>query len=220
LSGGRDVIRFADSLRLSGVPIEACDGTYPERVHAIGLVKKHRGKGVVLDTLTFWALVGIDGLDVLKKVFGSVLLARSTADEISSLQEDGQNIVDGSERGGTAYFRDGQFYLDEMTPEREQQIADSIAKRGAAMESECVVVPVHAQTMLTGVFLSTCTVERWTRSSSPAHVGCFLSATTNASGKWAGNQNVEAVWLQAVFLYAKRNNHITKAEYARLIWRC
>lgn len=216
LSGGRDVIRFADSLRLSGVPIEACDGTYPERVHAIGLVRKHRGRGVVLDTLTFWALVGIDGLHVLKKVFGSVLLARSTADEINHLEEDGQNIVDGSERGGTAYFHEGQFYLDEMTPEREQQIADSIAKREGAMESECEVVPVQAPDDIDPRL-----VEHLHRGSlDPIFVarerGMLLVSDDKRFRQWAGSQNVQAVWLQAVFLYAKRNNHITGAEYARL----
>lgn len=217
LSGAGDVIRFADSLRLNGVPIEACDGTYHERVHAIGLVKEQRGKGVVLDTLTFWALVGIDGLSVLKKVFGNVLLARSTADEIQKLREYGQNIVDGSERGGTAYFRDGQFYFDEMTPEREQQIADSIAKREVAMEADCEVVPVHAPDNfdprvlehLHGGALDPIFVAR--------ERGMLLISDDKRFRQWAGSQNVQAVWLQAVFLYAKRNKHIDGAEYARLI---
>jgi tetratricopeptide (TPR) repeat protein/predicted nucleic acid-binding protein len=214
LSGG-DVVRFADSLRINGIKIEACDGTNPERIHAIGLVRKHRGKGVVLDTLTYWALVGMDGLHVLKKVFGNVLLARSTADEISHLEDD-DNLVDGGERRGTSYFHGGQFYFDEVTPEREQEIANAIAKREKAMETECEVVPVHAPDDIDPRI-----TEHIHRGAlDPIFVArerdMLLVTDDKRFRQWAGSQKVQAVWLQAVFLYAKRNRHINAVEYARL----
>lgn len=215
LSGGGDVIRFADSLRMNGVRIQACDGTDSERVRAVGLVRSFRGRGAVLDTLTYWALVGMDGLHVLKKVFGDVLLARSTADEISHLEDD-DDIVEGSERKAMGYFHDGQYYFDEVTPERERQTADAIAKREEAMRTECEVVPVHAPDDVDPRL-----TEHFHRGAlDPIFVarerGMLLVTDDKRFRQWAGSQKVPAVWLQAIFLYAKRNRHISAGEYARL----
>lgn len=212
---GSDVVRLADSLRTAGIDIDTCSGTYSERAQAIQLVEERQGKGVVLDTLTFWSVVGIDGLATLKKVFGSVLVARTTADEIGRLIDE-KLLIEGSEKKGMAYFHDGKFYLDESTPERERAIADAVAKREKALENDCEVVPVHAP----DDFDHRLTEHFHRGTLDPIFVASERNVPLVSEDKrfrqWAAGQEVPSVWLQAVFIYAHTKSLIDDLEYARL----
>lgn len=138
----------------------------PERNWATRLASNHFGKGIVLDTLTYWAVVGIDGLPALKDIFGTILLSRSTADEIGHLNDD-DDVIPGTERSGTTYFHKGHFHVDEFTPDREKRLADAIAKREDAMQTDCKVVPVHAPNDIDPRLLEESVAVRSPRSSLP-----------------------------------------------------
>ncbi|MCR6672709.1 hypothetical protein [Devosia ginsengisoli] len=215
-SGGGNVLRFADSLRTQGISIEACEGNLPERDWATHTARDHFGKGIVLDTLTYWAVVGIDGLHVLKDLFGTILLARSTADEIGQLHDD-DDVIPGTERSGTGYFHKGQFHFDEFTPERAKQLADAIAKREDAMQADCKVVPVHAPNDIDPWLLES--IRRGVLD--PIFVarehGMLLVTDDKRYRSWAGSLKTPAVWLQSVFLAARQNGRLGVADYARLV---
>lgn len=215
-SGGGSVLRFADSLRLQGIDIEACEGSLAEREWAVQMAKDHFDKGVVLDTLTFWAVVGIGGISVLKDLFGTILVARSTADEIGQLN-DNDEVVSDTERAGSAYFHNGQYYYEEFTPERAEQLANAIEPREVALKSDCKIVPVHAPDdvdpkllqIIRGGSLDTIFVAR--------EHGMLLVTDDKRYRSWAGAHKVRAVWLQAVFLAARKSKRLGAGEYARLI---
>jgi tetratricopeptide (TPR) repeat protein len=216
LSGGGSVLRFADSLRAEGIGIEACEGALPERNWATRTAKAHFGKGVVLDTLTYWAVVGINGLDVLKDLFGRVLLARSTADEIVQLHEN-DGLVPEAEHSGSAYFHKGQFYFDEFTPDRAKQLADAIAMREDAMQTDCNVVPVHAPNDIDPKLLETIRHGALDPIFVAREHGMLLVTDDKRYRDWAGGLNVRAVWLQAIFLAAKESGRLGDKVYARLV---
>ena len=216
LSGENSVVVFADSLRMEGIGIEACEGILPERDWATRTSKAHFGKGIVLDTLTYWAVIEIDGLHVLKHLFGTILLARSTADEIARLHDD-EDLIPDAENSGRAYFYKGQFHFDSFTPERAKELADAIAIRERAMQAECKVVPVHAPNDVDSRLLET--IRRGALD--PIFVarehGMLLVTDDKRFRNWAGGLKVRAVWLQAVFLAAKDKGRLDGKEYARLI---
>ncbi|WP_395448936.1 hypothetical protein ACHMW7_03195 [Aminobacter sp. UC22_36] len=215
-SGGGSVLRFADSLRGEGIGIEACEGALPERNWATRTARAHFGKGVVLDTLTYWAVVGINGLDVLKDLFGRILLARSTADEIGQLHED-DDLVPETEHSGSAYFHKGQFHFDEFTPERAKQLADAIAMREAAMQADCNVVPVHAPNDIDPRLLETIRHGALDPIFVARENGMLLVTDDKRYRNWAGGLKVRAVWLQAIFLAAKESGRLDDKVYARLV---
>ncbi|WP_157678465.1 hypothetical protein [Mesorhizobium sp. WSM1497] len=214
-SGGASVVHFTDTLRMQGLSIETCEGNLPERVGATHTTRKHFGRGIVLDTLTFWAVVGIDGLDVLKQLFGTILLARSTADEINHLHDD--DVIPETERAGTGYFYNGRYYFEEFTTERAKQIADAIEKREKAMQSDCELVPVHAPDGIDPKLLDHIRSGALDPMFVAQERAMLLVTDDKRYRNWAAGLKVPSVWLQAIFLAARDDGRIGAGEYARLV---
>lgn len=134
---GRSVIAFADTLRFLNVPIDTCEGTLPERQRASAVVQEFRDQGVVLDSLTHWVAVDLEAIDILKSVFGKVVVPRSAVDELAQLGDGGG--FGGGEWSGTAGYYGGKFFFDEMTAERAAARAEAIIKREESLQMDCEV---------------------------------------------------------------------------------
>lgn len=212
---GGSVITFAETLRAQGVDIDTCENTEPERLHAMNAIRAHKGKGAVLDTLTHWTVVGLDAVDILQAVFGRLLVARSTLDDVQQLADNGEQF-EGTERGGTAFFHKGQFYFDEMTEERELARARELEKREASLASEFEVMPVHAPDDL-----DTDLVDHVNRGAlDPIFLakeyGMLLISDDRRYRLLGRAMKVTGAWLHAVFYFAKHNRLVTHERYAVL----
>ncbi|TAX29817.1 tetratricopeptide repeat protein [Rhizobium leguminosarum] len=206
----------AETLRSNDIEIEVCEGTLPERNNASQTVRRFLGKGVVLDTLTHWAAVEIGAIPILKHVFGRVLVARSTVDELLQLEDEASEVVEGSEKSGTAFYHNGKFYYDEMTPERRAAKASAIQARIDSLNSECDVVPVHApddadpevMERLHGGALDPIFVAR--------EHEMLLISDDKRYRIWAASQQVPGAWLQIALMVAVDEGAITLERYALL----
>ncbi|MCB1484523.1 MAG: tetratricopeptide repeat protein, partial [Hyphomicrobiaceae bacterium] len=85
-SSNRSVLQVAEHLVATGTNLRTCLGAEDERKEATGFVRKARGEGVVLDTLTVWQLRELGHLQAAKDYFGRLCIARSTMDEMIELR--------------------------------------------------------------------------------------------------------------------------------------
>lgn len=212
---GGSVITFAETLRTQGLDIDTCDNTEPERLHAMNAIRAYKGRGAVLDTLTHWTVVGLDAVDVLQSVFGRLLVARSTLDEVQRLSDTGEQF-EGTERGGTAFFHKGQFYYDEMTEDREAARAKALEKREASFASDFEVMPVHAPDDI-----ESDTVNEVDHGAlDPIFVArehdMLLISDDRRYRLLAKGLKSSAAWLQAVFYFARHNRMISVERYVAL----
>lgn len=212
--GGGHVVKFMESLRANGVDIETCDGNLPEREAALAMVDRHVGKGIVLDTLTLWAVAGLDATDVLKELFGEVYLPRSSVEAITELEDD-QSGEFGS-HAGTSYYHDGMFYFDEATPERLAAIERSIAVRKDAITNFCTIAAVSAPDDFDPALAAFLKKGAFDPGFVAKERGLLLVSEDKRFRAWAGGEKVESAWLQVVFMYAALSGVIKRERYADL----
>ncbi|QAS81821.1 hypothetical protein CO657_28630 (plasmid) [Rhizobium acidisoli] len=213
---GSSAAAMADTLRSKRIEIEVCEGTLPERNYAAQTVRRFLGEAIVLDTLTHWAAVEIGAMPILKEIFGRVLVPRSTLDELIKLQDDDTEVVEGPEMSGTAFYHNGKFYYDEMTPQRRAARTAAIQARMDSLNSECEVVPVHApedadpeiMERLDGGSLDPIFVAR--------EHGAMLLSDDKRYRIWAASQQVEGAWLQSVLMVATDERLLSAERYALL----
>ena len=139
---GGDVVSFAQFIRQLGGQIVTCAGSAEERARGIGLARRYRGLGAVLDPYTAWVAAEIGVLPALKAWFGTLRTPASTTTMIDGMinrEDEGR----GREQM-TLSYHDGQFYRDEVTDEfRDRQIAALTRVRdGIVANSEIVPVLV------------------------------------------------------------------------------
>ena len=85
-SSSRSVLAVAEHLVMTGTNLRTCLGAQDEREEAAGFVRKARGEGAVLDTLTVWQLRELGHLQAAKDYFGRLCIPRSTMDELIELR--------------------------------------------------------------------------------------------------------------------------------------
>lgn len=213
-AAGGNVISFAETLRAKGLDIDVCDNTYAEIVQNIDAVKRFRGRGAVIDTFTHWTAVGLGAVDILQSVFGRLLVARSTFDQVVALSD--EDPIEGTEPAGTAFFHKGQYYYDEMTPERLNARAAAISAREASLNSDFEIMPVHAPEDADRDLFDHINRGAMDPIFVAKEHGVLLLSDDKRYRLLAKSMAVEGVWLQAVFHYARYHGLISKERYALL----
>ena len=138
----RDVIGLAYHIIQIDRKIITCGGNFVERAEAENAITDSSKKGVVLDTYTAWFAAAIDLLPHLRKLFGKLLIARSTLDQIDLIQLEAEDTREGSLTVGYDQGQD-QFIKHEWTKEQIDARVSGITKIKAAIEAQCEVSPVE-----------------------------------------------------------------------------
>ena len=142
---GRDTVGFADYVRSLDRDIETCVGNAPERDSAREIIKRYRAAGAVLDTYGAWDNCDDGRFDVLRAVFGKLVIPQSGIDELRSLRE--KDDIGGDGRSMTIAWHNGQYIRQEFTREdikgRDCFIAEQIEK----IETSCEIFPGAAPDM-------------------------------------------------------------------------
>lgn len=139
--GERDTIRFVEYIRFLDFDIRTCLGTEPERLAARGLLDTHRHLGAVLDAYTAWTVSTMDVFDVLRSVFGTLIIPQTVIDEIKNLRDE-QEAPAG--RSMTMTWHNGKYIRQEHTAEDVAARRDYIVEQLARIEASCEVRPVAA----------------------------------------------------------------------------
>jgi len=216
---GGDPVGFAWYLRSLGEEICTCIGTAAERAEAFRIVGASRGKGVVLDPYTAWVTAELDLFPVLKEWFGMVYTPASTLRMADRMKANLQENYGSSQM--TMGWRDGQFYRDDITPER---VAGQIAaveavkeKIEAGCQIETVLLPddlgpevrqtldIFGSRFLDAAFLAK--EKDCALLSDDLNYRVFAWYATRAEG----------VWLQAVLYRMNEGGHLGRASYAKAV---
>ncbi|MES4992401.1 PIN domain-containing protein [Phyllobacterium sp. 22229] len=220
---GGDTIGFAEYIRSLNVDLQTCVGMHAQRESAIAIIRQHRAQGAVLDTYTAWTVATMDSFDVLKAVFGTLIVAQSTIDEIRELvgKQD-------TERGPsmTIAWHDGQYIKQEHSAEdiaaRRAFIAEQLVKITASCEVRPAVAPDKPSEMAT---LLTEMFDAQVLDAANLAADNQMLVSEDLYYRQVAEQAVSArgVWLQPVFAFARENGLIDAARYAKVLvqlaWR-
>lgn len=139
---GLDTIDAAGWLASRGLTLKVALGDAVERQSADRLVRENRGKGCVLDLLSFWTAWQLNALDAVRNVGGPILLTqgildrlRVRRDRIASSASDGLRSVD---------FDNGKLVLTETTPDVIQTALEDLDRAIAWVEENATLCPVVA----------------------------------------------------------------------------
>ncbi|MEI8714308.1 tetratricopeptide repeat protein [Mesorhizobium sp. ISC11] len=217
-TGGGNVIAFMEAVRATGGEIKSCRGTSPERESALCWIARSESRGVVLDTLTFWTVVDINAIDVLKSVFGELVLARSSVDDIGELKED--YLPDADRKTGSATFYNGEFYLVENTPEIIEKRRTLLEERESVIRNEIRVSAVRLPSNLPAAIeerLAQLGIDLVGSAAVAAENGMILLSDDLAYRTLAYEYfKTPTTWLQPVFMYAQRRGLINMERYSEL----
>ncbi|MER8674605.1 tetratricopeptide repeat protein [Mesorhizobium sp. M0037] len=220
---GGDTIGFVEYIRSLDADIRTCVGMEVERLAARALIVQHRAAGAVLDTYTAWTVATMGAFDVLKAIFGTLVVPQSVIDELRILR-DKQEWT--GEPSMTIAWHNGQYIRQEHTPEDVAARHSFIAEQLAKIEAACGVrpatapdTPSEAASLITGMF-GTHVLD----AANLATDGYLLVSEDMNFRQWAEMaSSVKGVWLQPVFAFAQETEEISDDRYASLLvklaWR-
>lgn len=212
-----DVIVLCEYIRENNRYIFTCDGTEPERVTAYQNIHRHRNRGVVLDTSTAWTVASLDAFDVLKAIFNTVVVSRSTIDELRILKSRFELTA---ETSMSFAYRNGEFHAEEISANDREERSRHIEEQIAQIEAACDVQPIAL-------------LEQ------PSELARFIHQTfgphTLDPGHLAGDEQLlisedmyfrryaaaacgcDGAWLQVVLWYAWREGMLDASRYVELL---
>ncbi|MFZ1681902.1 MAG: hypothetical protein WAT70_12860 [Rhizobiaceae bacterium] len=219
MAGQGNVIFFMETVRATGGEIKTCQGTAPERDRTQRWIDEHKSSGAVLDTLTFWTVADLEAVDVLKAVFGRVVVSRPTSDDISELKN--EQVYDGNRKSGTTSYYKGQFSYTENTPKTAKAASDLIGKREALFKSDIEVVPVLLRDN-PSLEIEELIAKVGIEVMAPALVAAMdqmLLVSDDLSFRVLARHTckVPVAWLQAVFMYAYESGIIGIKRHSDLV---
>lgn len=220
---GGDTIGFVEYIRSLGSDIRTCFGMEAERLAAKAVILQHKAAGAVLDTYAAWTIASIDAFDVLKAIFGTLVVPQSVIDELRILLDKQESTGSPSL---TVAWHNGQYIKQEDTPEDVAARRSFIAQQLSKIEAACEVRPATAPdapselaSLITGIFnthvldVAYLAAEGYVLVSDDMHFRQWAEAVSSVNG----------VWLQSVFAFALEAGDIDQARYASLLvklaWR-
>ncbi|WP_035646445.1 hypothetical protein [Bradyrhizobium sp. ORS 285] len=139
---GGDAIGFSDYIRSLEHDIDTCVGTAQERDAARKALLQRSAAGAVLDTYSAWTIATMDVFDVVKAVFGKLVIPRSCIDELHRLRD--QDELASLGRSMTVGWHDGQYIRQDHTREDIEARRNYVAGQITKIEANCEVVAVAA----------------------------------------------------------------------------
>lgn len=213
-ASNKPVLALADHLASAGKYLRTCLGSEEERVEAAQFVRRARGKGIVLDTLTVWQLREFGHLAAAKAFFSRLCIPQSTFDELLEVRAKLE-----SNRGReflTLGFKGEEAWRAVHTPEdTERQIA-TVNAIIADVETNCEILPAEgtADTRLEKMMGSFAAQRVF----DPIHIarseGLILVSEDLNLRQFAAQQKViGGAWLQVVLVVLAAEGAIADRDY-------
>jgi tetratricopeptide (TPR) repeat protein len=218
-----DTIGFVEYVRSLDFDLRSCIGTEAERVDAAALISQHRAAGAVLDTYAAWTVATMDAFDVLKAVFGPLVVAQSVIDELRILRD--KHEITG-QPSMTIAWQNGEYIKQEHSAEDLQSRRKFISEQIDKIETHCEVKPATApDTPSDLASLITRTFDAHVLDA--AHVAregyLIISEDLYFRQLAEAAASTKGVWLQIVFLVAREEGQIDQERYVdaitKLAWR-
>lgn len=116
---GADFVSTFLGLINSGHKILVCEGTQFERDAAFQVIRDNGARGCVVDAVTLHLIRRLNLENAVQAICGPIGIVEHT---MLRLQEEIHELEGDIDRPGmTVFYRDGQYYRDEATPERKRE---------------------------------------------------------------------------------------------------
>jgi hypothetical protein len=216
---GTDPVSVFLGLIDSGHKILVCDGTHFEREGAFKTIQESGAKGCLVDAVTLHLIRRLNLENAVETICGPIGIVEGTAVRI---QEEIHRLQDGIDKPHMSiFYRDGQYYRDEVTPERKKQAL-------AVMEADQHWLVQHAQVIPARGTKDPSASWRMVEEKFGSH---FLDEIRAAEGSGRmllsedhilrglarSEFGVKGVWLQPVLMEALGAKIITDEEYQRAV---
>ena len=206
------VIAMADHVRRTGHDLRTSTGGVEEHSAALRLIAEYRDAGASLDTFSLWTAATMECLDVVKAVFGTIHVARSTMDDLLELREKEFGY---GERLSVGYHA-GEHFKTEVTAEQMLDRRRSFDEFMAQIRQHCEIVPVDAPDDIGD--LSKALLEKFgSHVLDPAFVAgdrmLLLSEDRHYRDYARAATGVPGVWLQAVSEFAEKQGLISAERH-------
>lgn len=210
----RSVLQLAEHLTMTGTNLRTCVGAEDERKEAAMFVRRARGKGAALDTLTVWQLRELGHLHAAKEYFGRLCIARSTMDELIELRAKIE-----SNRGRefmTMGFEGDQAWRQVHSPEDTERRLEWVNAIIADLEANCEILPVDGSldSRLDKLLDNFGSKDIFDPINLARTEDIIILSEDLSLRQYAANQGVKGgAWLQVVLNLFAQDSRITHAEY-------
>lgn len=123
-----------------GGTLDTCFGSLEERESSMAAVRRAKGKGAVLDTLTAWRALSFGVLETLEHHFGFLAIAQSTIDDLIEMKA-GQEL-NADKEYLTLGFEGEQAVRTIHSPEATTARVETLERAIAELQDHCRVLPV------------------------------------------------------------------------------
>jgi tetratricopeptide (TPR) repeat protein len=216
---GTDAVSAFTGLIKSGHKILVCEGTRFERDAAFKAIQDNGAKGCVVDAVTLHLIRRLNLEKAVETICGPIGIVESTALRI---QEEIHQLYDGIDKPSMSiFFRDGQYYRDEATPEQKQEALAVMRADQQWLSEYAQIIPATGTKdpsadwrKMEEKFGSEFLDEIRAADGS----GHMLLTDDRALRSIAASQfKVPGAWLQPVLKKAADANVVTREEYLRAI---
>lgn len=213
LSHRGGTIGFASAVASHGFRVKTCRGFEGERTEALGTIHDYRGRGAVLDLITVWTAVEMRILDVLKAVFGTLIIPFSVWRDLKALEEERSSF--GSGEAMSVGWRRGQHIRDVRSPAEQAEIKHTLSKMISDIERNCeirsVTIPDEPGEVADALLDTISDLLDVVYLAGSDHV--ILSDDLHYREVASVVTSSRGVWLQAVLLYAVDEKMLSRKRF-------
>ena len=216
---GSDTVATFLGLISSGHTIRVCEGTHPERDNAFSAIDGNAAKGCVLDPVTLHVVRRLNLEKAVTAVCGPIGIVNHTwfriQREISEIEE---RI---NEPNLSLFWRDGQVFREEVTPEQKRAALDVLLADRNWIQKDVAVLPAQGTTdpgselrKIIGRFGSDFVDEILAAQGTGRLLVCEdFALRTIARTEF----DVKSSWLQPVMMKALATEAISSDEYLKAV---
>lgn len=212
---GRDVLEAWHGLRSVNVPFYICRGTSDERERALEDIRRHGGRGCVVDAVTLSTIRRLDIADAVRSVCGPLHTTQSVLDLFAH-----RAVLKRSEVGKSSGFlawQDGRLVFQEYTVEMLEEVARECEEESAWAIRETTPISAMPGKEIREEILNLLDIVGHS-TFDPAFAaqgsGLLLLSDDYQFRVWAADEfAVPATWLQPVLMLARERGTIANPRY-------
>ena len=216
---GIDIIDAWGGLVQSGRKFKVCYGIVPERIAAFKCIEENNKAGCVVDALTLHIIKSLRIEKEIAQVCGSIAVTESTIDTFRYRRE--RILSYGRQPFMTVYWRDGQYFREEITQEHLEKILVDINRDLDWIDQNIEVLPAESDGLVSNE------VRRLNDALSYSFLDPIIAAQGSNRLLLCEDQyyrqlgivefNVKTSWLQPVLMLALQRRIITQEKYGEII---
>lgn len=216
---GSDVIDLWYSITQMGGKFKACTGNYPERAAAIRYIEENDKAGCVVDALTLHIIRTLGIEETIAAICGPISATESTIDTFRQRRE--QILSYGGQSFMTLYWRDGQYFREEITAERLAQILSNINKELDWIDQHITVIPAESHGLISDEARRIRDVISYSFLDPllAAQEANRLLLCEDQSYRQFGMAefNIKASWLQPILMVAAEKGMLPRERYCEIV---